>query len=76
MHAVLKKIWAHIFFDKLVNLKPIKIHVGSRKGSPEYWVAIVFQMNKFNEIFFFLLCYTLYIPLSVEYIEYTKMIIT
>ncbi|XBI38251.1 hypothetical protein VPH35_123339 [Triticum aestivum] len=37
-----------------------------------------FQMNNFNEIFQFiiLLCSTLCIPLSVEYIECTKMAIT
>ncbi|KAF3632228.1 50S ribosomal protein L16, chloroplastic [Capsicum annuum] len=35
------KIWVCIFSDKPVTLRPAKTLMGSGKGSPEYWVAIV-----------------------------------
>ncbi|KAK8323015.1 hypothetical protein V6Z12_A12G206000 [Gossypium hirsutum] len=35
------KIWVRIFQDKPVTVRPTKTHMGSGKGSPEYWVAIV-----------------------------------
>ncbi|TYH96836.1 hypothetical protein ES332_A12G204900v1 [Gossypium tomentosum] len=35
------KIWVRIFQGKLVTVRPTKTHMGSGKGSPKYWVAIV-----------------------------------
>ncbi|PRQ49134.1 putative ribosomal protein L16 [Rosa chinensis] len=35
------KIWVRIFPDKLVTVRPTETCMGSGKGSPEYWVAIV-----------------------------------
>ncbi|KAF8048873.1 hypothetical protein N665_2365s0004 [Sinapis alba] len=35
------KIWVRIFPDKPVTVKPAETRMGSGKGSPEYWVAVV-----------------------------------
>jgi large subunit ribosomal protein L16 len=35
------KIWIRIFPDKPVTKKPAETRMGSGKGSPEYWVAVV-----------------------------------
>nr|YP_009341812.1 ribosomal protein L16 [Castanopsis concinna]ALN96535.1 ribosomal protein L16 [Castanopsis concinna] len=35
------KIWVRIFPDKPVTVRPAETRMGSGKGSPEYWVAIV-----------------------------------
>ncbi|MCX4285948.1 MAG: 50S ribosomal protein L16, partial [Clostridia bacterium] len=35
------KVWVNIFPDKPVSQKPIGIRMGSGKGAPEYWVAVV-----------------------------------
>ncbi|KAG8501126.1 hypothetical protein CXB51_003256 [Gossypium anomalum] len=35
------KIWVRIFPDKPVTVRPTETRMGSGKGSPEYWVAIV-----------------------------------
>nr|YP_009339210.1 ribosomal protein L16 [Pelargonium spinosum]YP_009339257.1 ribosomal protein L16 [Pelargonium spinosum]QBX00509.1 ribosomal protein L16 [Pelargonium grandicalcaratum]QBX00544.1 ribosomal protein L16 [Pelargonium otaviense]API85168.1 ribosomal protein L16 [Pelargonium spinosum]API85214.1 ribosomal protein L16 [Pelargonium spinosum]QBX00510.1 ribosomal protein L16 [Pelargonium grandicalcaratum] len=35
------KIWVRIFPDKPVTVKPPQTRMGSGKGSPEYWVAVV-----------------------------------
>jgi large subunit ribosomal protein L16 len=35
------KIWIKIFPDKPVTKKPAETRMGSGKGSPEYWVAVV-----------------------------------
>ena len=35
------KVWIKIFPDKPVTEKPAETHMGSGKGSPEYWVAVV-----------------------------------
>ncbi|KAK8363816.1 hypothetical protein V6Z12_A03G188500 [Gossypium hirsutum] len=35
------KIWVRIFPDKPITVRPTKIRMGSGKGSPEYWVAVV-----------------------------------
>ncbi|KAK4285064.1 hypothetical protein QN277_001808 [Acacia crassicarpa] len=35
------KIWVRIFPDKPVTVRPTKTRMGSGKGSPEYWVAVV-----------------------------------
>ena len=45
------KIWIRIFPDKPVTAKPAETRMGSGKGAPEYWVAVVkpgrilFEMN-------------------------------
>lgn len=35
------KLWVKIFPDKPVTKKPAETRMGSGKGSPEYWVAVV-----------------------------------
>ena len=35
------KVWIKIFPDKPVTKKPAETRMGSGKGSPEYWVAVV-----------------------------------
>jgi large subunit ribosomal protein L16 len=35
------KIWIRIFPDKPVTARPAETRMGSGKGSPEYWVAVV-----------------------------------
>lgn len=45
------QVWIKIFPDKPVTAKPAETRMGSGKGSPEYWVAVVkpgrvmFEMN-------------------------------
>jgi large subunit ribosomal protein L16 len=49
------KIWIKIFPDKPVTEKPAETRMGSGKGSPEYWVAVVkpgrvlFEVSGANE---------------------------
>jgi len=35
------KVWIKVFPDKPVTKKPAETRMGSGKGSPEYWVAVV-----------------------------------
>ena len=35
------QIWIRIFPDKPVTMRPAETRMGSGKGSPEYWVAVV-----------------------------------
>ena len=35
------KVWIKIFPHKPVTVKPAETRMGSGKGSPEYWVAVV-----------------------------------
>ena len=35
------KVWIDIFPDKPITEKPAETRMGSGKGSPEYWVAVV-----------------------------------
>lgn len=35
------QVWIKIFPDKPVTAKPAETRMGSGKGSPEYWVAVV-----------------------------------
>ena len=54
------KLWIRVFPDKPVTARPAETRMGSGKGAPEYWVAVVkpghilFEMNgvsiKGNEI--------------------------
>ena len=49
------KVWIKIFPDKPVTAKPAETRMGSGKGAPEYWVAVVkpgrvlFEMNGIPE---------------------------
>ena len=49
------QVWIKIFPDKPVTAKPAETRMGSGKGSPEYWVAVVkpgrvlFEMNGVSE---------------------------
>lgn len=35
------KVWINIFPDKPITKKPAETRMGSGKGNPEYWVAVV-----------------------------------
>ena len=35
------KVWIKIFPSKPVTAKPLEVRMGSGKGSPEHWVAVV-----------------------------------
>ena len=35
------KVWIKIFPDKPVTKKPAEVRMGSGKGAPEFWVAVV-----------------------------------
>nr|NP_569666.1 ribosomal protein L16 [Psilotum nudum]Q8WHY5.1 RecName: Full=Large ribosomal subunit protein uL16c; AltName: Full=50S ribosomal protein L16, chloroplastic [Psilotum nudum]AGC26831.1 ribosomal protein L16 [Psilotum nudum]BAB84254.1 ribosomal protein L16 [Psilotum nudum] len=35
------KMWIRIFPDKPITMRPAETRMGSGKGSPEYWVAVV-----------------------------------
>ena len=35
------KIWIRIFPDKPITMRPAETRMGSGKGSPEFWVAVV-----------------------------------
>ncbi|BAW96004.1 ribosomal protein L16 [[Synechococcus] sp. NIES-970] len=45
------KIWIRIFPDKPITMRPAETRMGSGKGNPEFWVAVVkpgrimFEMN-------------------------------
>ncbi|MCF2556514.1 MAG: 50S ribosomal protein L16 [Bacteroidales bacterium] len=49
------KVWIKIFPDKPVTEKPAETRMGSGKGSPEYWVAVVkpgrilFELDEVDE---------------------------
>lgn len=49
------RVWIKIFPDKPVTKKPAETRMGSGKGAPEYWVAVVkpgkilFEMNDVPE---------------------------
>ena len=49
------RVWIKIFPDKPVTEKPAETRMGSGKGSPEYWVAVVkpgrvmFEMDGVSE---------------------------
>lgn len=35
------KLWIRVFPDKPITIRPAETRMGSGKGSPEYWVAVV-----------------------------------
>ncbi len=49
------KVWINIFPDKPITEKPAETRMGSGKGNPEYWVAVVkpgrvmFEMSGVDE---------------------------
>ena len=49
------QVWIKIFPDKPITEKPAETRMGSGKGSPEYWVAVVkpgrvlFEMDGISE---------------------------
>jgi large subunit ribosomal protein L16 len=49
------KVWIRIFPDKPVTVKPAETRMGSGKGNPEFWVAVVkpgrilFELGGVNE---------------------------
>ena len=49
------QVWIKIFPDKPVTAKPAETRMGSGKGSPEYWVAVIkpgrvlFEMKDVDE---------------------------
>ena len=49
------QIWINVFPDKPVSKKPAEVRMGSGKGAPEYWVAVVkpgrvlFEMSGVSE---------------------------
>ena len=49
------KVWINIFPDKPVTKKPAETRMGSGKGNPEFWVAVVkpgrilFELGGVNE---------------------------
>ncbi|MDA8278215.1 MAG: 50S ribosomal protein L16 [Actinomycetota bacterium] len=49
------KVWIRVFPDKPITKKPAETRMGSGKGNPEFWVAVVkpgrilFELNGVNE---------------------------
>ncbi|CAG4932817.1 unnamed protein product [Acidithrix sp. C25] len=49
------KVWIRVFPDKPVTKKPAETRMGSGKGNPEFWVAVVkpgrilFELNGVSE---------------------------
>ena len=41
LHQAWRQVWIKIFPDKPITEKPAETRMGSGKGSPEYWVAVV-----------------------------------
>jgi large subunit ribosomal protein L16 len=50
------KVWIRIFPDKPVTQKPAETRMGSGKGNPEFWVAVVkpgrimFELSGVDEV--------------------------
>ena len=44
------KVWIKIFPDKSVTKKPAETRMGSGKGNPEFWVAVVLPGRMLFEI--------------------------
>jgi ribosomal protein L16, bacterial/organelle len=49
------QLWIRVFPDKAVSKKPAEVRMGSGKGNPEFWVAVVktgrvlFEMSGVSE---------------------------
>ena len=48
--AASRKVWIKIFPDKPVSKKALGVRMGSGKGAPEYWVAVVKNQKVMFEI--------------------------
>lgn len=35
------KLWIRVFPDNFITIRPAETRIGSGKGSPEYWVAVI-----------------------------------
>jgi large subunit ribosomal protein L16 len=35
------RVWIRVFPDKPVSRKPLEVRMGSGKGNPEFWVAVI-----------------------------------
>lgn len=44
------KVWIKVFPDKSVTKKPAEVRMGSGKGNPEFWVAVVLPGRVLFEI--------------------------
>ncbi|MEI7898965.1 MAG: 50S ribosomal protein L16 [bacterium] len=44
------KLWIRIFPDKPVTRKPIEVRMGSGKGNPEFWVAVILPGKMLFEV--------------------------
>lgn len=44
------KVWIKIFPDKSVTKKPAETRMGSGKGNPEFWVAVILPGRMLFEI--------------------------
>jgi large subunit ribosomal protein L16 len=44
------KVWIKVFPDKPVTKKPAEVRMGSGKGNPEFWVAVVLPGRVLFEI--------------------------
>ena len=44
------KVWIKVFPDKPVTKKPAQVRMGSGKGNPEFWVAVVLPGRVLFEI--------------------------
>ncbi len=44
------KLWIRIFPDKPITRKPIEVRMGSGKGNPEFWVAVVLPGKMLFEV--------------------------
>ncbi len=44
------KLWIRVFPDKPVTRKPIEVRMGSGKGNPELWVAVILPGKMLFEI--------------------------
>ena len=48
--AMTRQVWIKIFPDKPVSKKALGVRMGSGKGAPEYWVAVVKNQKVMFEI--------------------------
>lgn len=62
------QVWIKIFPDKPVTAKPAETRMGSGKGSPEYWVAVLIKKKFLLRFFQFSVCKNL-ISLFSNYIS-------
>ena len=44
------KLWIRVFPDKNITKRPAETRIGSGKGNPEYWVAVVYPGTMLFEL--------------------------